>query len=96
MSAFKQLLWSADGVEICVYSQEELDAKVAEGYRLTPEPEPVDEVHDGVKQADAQVNDSEVPPADPENEPPTFGAADDDTFGESEQVEDGKPKKKKK
>ena len=48
----------------------------AEGYRLTPEP-PAEVPAPVPEEPEAVL---EVPPAAPENEPPTFGAADDDTF----------------
>ncbi len=76
---YPRLMWSPGGVEV---TAADVDAEVkylAEGYRLTPEAPAVEAVEEAVL---------EVPPADPENEPPTFGAADDDTFAEAD-----KPKK---
>ena len=78
---YPKLLWSPDGVEVTAVDADDELKYLAQGYRLTAEPP-----------AEAPVPDEpdEVPPADPENEPATFGAADDDTFAE----DDAKPTKK--
>ncbi len=97
MSEYPRLMWSPDGVEICVRSDEEKAAKMAEGYRLTAEATP----------AKAQVMDgealdlvSEHPVFDAqESDPPTFGAADDGTGegpteGPADDATHDKPKRK--
>lgn len=93
---FPKLMWTPDGKEVRVESCEEQEAKLAEGYRLTADASvPAHEV----PPAEPVTNPSppapvrDVPDVDPENEPATFGASDDDTHGDDEQLEDGKAKK---
>lgn len=99
VSEFPKLMWSPKGQEVTVADYETQQRRAAEGYRLTaelpaevpaPEPEPVvvPDLADGVL-----VPDAEVPPPDAENEPATFGAPDDASYGDDAQIEDDKPKK---
>lgn len=103
VSEFPKLLWSPVGVEVTAADAAAEVAYLADGYRLTaapeppaelpaPEPEPV-----VVPLAAGEVPDNEPAtfglPDDGTGEGPTFGAADDPTYGDDAQVEDGKPKK---
>lgn len=81
---YPKLLWSPDGVEVTAQTVEDEARYAAEGYRVTAEP-PAEAPAPVPEEPEAVL---EVPPPDPENEPATFGPADDDTF-----AEDAKPKK---
>lgn len=98
MSEYPRLMWSPDGVEICVKSDEEKAAKLAEGYRLTAEAPPAK-----AQATDGEALDlvSEHPVFDPqESDPPTFGTPDDGTGegpteGPADDATHEKPKRKR-
>jgi len=87
---YRRLLWSSDGVEVTVCSEAEESEKVAQGYRLTADPESDADPFDPGYIFDPQ-----------ESDPPTFGSADDGTGeGPTEGPSDDethakKPKRKK-
>jgi antitoxin (DNA-binding transcriptional repressor) of toxin-antitoxin stability system len=71
LSDYPKLLWSPEGVEVCVVSREDEAARVADGYTVTQPGTPVADV--------APVDADPVVEADPYDTEPTFGASGDDT-----------------